>query len=368
MTEMKGAKRGLLRKVLAGVAVASWLAVTLATCPAAAKTVHYTNRVAVLMYHQFDRPADGPITVTSPQFDEHLRTLKAAGFQFITPDQFRNWKMGKGSVPPNAVLITIDDGMKEVRSAAMPILVKHQAPAIAFVIYKRIDRDPSTLTSRDLRELEQNGIQVQSHSYNMHYRVIRKSDGADVAAVWVMSEEEIRQDMALARKAHQSWFGRDPDMLAYPYGAYKPEFIKAAQAEGIRFAFTTKTGLVSRDAPNMELPRLNAGVRGMTGKQVVDLILKHAGAGSSKETSPPKPQPASTGYFVGGGLYRSQSEALKAAQKFTRATGYRLYVTKHPTHKGFWVQTGRIADKRRAQDLARKWARLGLRYVVHASR
>lgn len=352
--------------------MASFLVVTIATYHAAAKTVYYTNRVAVLMYHQFDRPADGPITVTSKQFDEHLRTLKAAGFQFITPDQFRNWKMGKGSVPPNAALITIDDGMKEIRSVAMPILRKHQVPAIAFLIYSRVDRDPNTLTSRDLYELERNGIQVQSHSYNMHYRVIRESDGANVAAVWVMSEEQIREDMALARQAHNSWLERDPDMLAYPYGAYKPEFIKAAQAEGIRFAFTTKTGLVSGDTPNMELPRLNAGVRGMTGKQVVDLILKYAGAGSSKKPSQPqsqpKPQPKSAGYYVGGGLYRSHNDALKAAKKFTKATGYRMYVAKHPTHKGYWVQTGRVSDKGRARYLARKWARLGLRYVVQASR
>lgn len=339
-----------------------------------AQTVYYHDRVAVLMYHQFDRPADGPITVTSKQFDEHLRTLKAAGFRFITPDQFRQWKMGKGTVPPNAVLITIDDGMKEIRSVAMPILRKHQAPAIAFVVYRRVDRDPNTLTSRDLQELEQNGIQVQSHTYNMHYRVIRKSDGANVAAVWVMSDKEIRQDMALARQAHRSWLERDPDMLAYPYGAYTPSFIKAAQAEGIRFAFTTKPGLVSRSTPNMELPRLNTGVRGMTGKQVVELIRKHAGAASPTQAPKPKPKPKPqpqaklTGYFVGGGLYRSYNEALKAAKKFTRATGYRMYVAKHPTHKGYWVQTGRVSDKGRAQSLARKWARLGLRYVIQVAR
>ncbi|HEY8414388.1 MAG TPA: polysaccharide deacetylase family protein [Thermaerobacter sp.] len=363
----KPVTRKALRWLAASLAVLV-LGAVVVTWHAAAVPVHYQDRVAVLLYHAFDVPADGPITVTSKQFDEHLRTLKAAGFQFITPDQFRSWKMGKGKVPPNAVLVTIDDGMKEIRSVAMPILRKHEAPAIAFVVYRRIDRAPNTLTSQDLYELERNGIQVQSHTYNMHYRVIRKSDGADVAAVWVMSEKEIREDMALARQAHHSWFDGDPDMLAYPYGAYKPEFIKAAQAEGIRYAFTTKSGLVARNTPNMELPRLNAGVRGMTGKQVVDLILKYAGAGSSKKAPPPKPQPKPAGYYVGGGLYRSYNDALKAAKKFTKATGYRMYVAKHPTHNGYWVQTGRVPDKGRAQYLARKWARLGIRYVVASSR
>ncbi|HEY8394728.1 MAG TPA: polysaccharide deacetylase family protein, partial [Thermaerobacter sp.] len=235
--------------------------------------------------------------------------------------------------------------------------------AVAFVVYRRIDLDRNTLNSQALRDLEQNGVEVQSHSYNMHYRVIRQTDKADVAAVWVLSEEQIRQDMARARQRHRELLGDEPDMLAYPYGAYTPALVKAAQAEGIRYAFTTKSGLVSRSTPNMELPRLNAGVRGMTGQQVVSMIRKYAPAGTVTVA-----KPKTTGYFVGGGLYKTHSAAVKAAKKFSRATGYRLYVAKHPKYKGYWVQTGRISSKARAQQLARKWARLGIRYVVAASR
>jgi len=351
-----------IRKLVAGAVLASTM-MAMATWPTSAQPVYYKDRVAVLMYHQFNRPPDGPITVTAQQFDEHIRTLKSAGFRFISAEQFRRWKAGKGTIPENAVLLTIDDGMKEIHSVALPILRKHKVPAVAFVVYRRIDRDPNTLSSQALRELEQGGVEVQSHSYNMHYRVIREADKADVAAVWVMSEQQIREDMALARQRHRELLGDEPDMLAYPYGAYTPAFIKAAQAEGIRYAFTTKTGLVARSTPNMELPRLNAGVRGMTGKQVVDMIRKYAPA----ETVA-KAKPKVTGYFVGGGLYKTQKAAAAAAKKFTRATGYRMYVAKHPKHKGYWVQTGRISSKARAQQLARKWARLGIRYVVHTTR
>ncbi|HEY8342495.1 MAG TPA: polysaccharide deacetylase family protein [Calditerricola sp.] len=357
-------RAGLLKRIGVLITLVAFGLPAATPLDAAAKpAVYYKDRVAVLMYHQFERPADGPITVTAKQFDEHIRTLKSAGFQFISAEQFRRWKAGKGTIPANAVLLTIDDGMKEIHSVALPILRKHKVPAVAFVVYRRIDLDPNTLSSQALRDLEKNGVEIQSHSYNMHYRVIRQTDKANVAAVWVLSEKQIREDMALARQRHRELLGDEPDMLAYPYGAYTPAFVKAAQAEGIRYAFTTKTGLVSRSTPNMELPRLNAGVRGMTGKQVVDMIRKYAPAATVA-----KAKPKITGYFVGGGLYKTYSTAMKAAKKFTRATGYRMYVTKHPKHKGYWVQTGRISSKARAQQLARKWARLGIRYIETASR
>ena len=359
------------RAVTAGIAVfATSLCVILAislygwtaTAGAAARPVYYANQVAVLLYHGFERPPDGPITVTRRQFDEHIRTLKAAGFQFVSAEQFRRWKRGQGSIPPNAVLLTIDDGMKEIHSVALPILKQHKVPAVAFVVYYRIDRDPNTVRGRAVRELVAGGVEVQSHTYDMHRRVIRERDGADVAMVWVMDEAEIRADMARARQRHRELLGDEPDMLAYPYGAYTPAFVRAARAEGIRFAFTTKPGLVSRATPDMELPRFNTGVRGMTGKQVVDLLRRYAPAAPA-----PKPTKPS-GYYVGGGLYRSKAEAQKAAQRFTRLTGYRMYVAPHPKYKPhYWVQTGRVASKARAAELARRWARLGIRYVVAAS-
>ena len=323
--------------------------------------VHYTDRVAVLMYHGFERPQGGPITVTAQQFDEHLRSLTEAGFRFISAEQFRQWKAGKEPVPANAVLLTIDDGLKEVHSVALPLLRKYHVPAVAFVVYRRIDLDPNTLSSDAVKELVAAGVEVQPHTYNMHHRVIRTGDGADVAVLWVMDEAAVRLDMAQARQRHKEILGNEPDMLAYPYGSYNATLMQAARSEGIRFGFTTRTGLVSRTTPDMEIPRFNAGVRGMTGKQVVDLLQRYAPAPAAPTTQQPKP----SRYVVGGGLYRSKAEALKAAQRFTRLTGYRMYVTPHPQIKTqYWVQTGKIPSQARAVELARRWGRLGIKYIV----
>lgn len=188
-------------------------------------------------------------------------------------------KGARGTFRPNAVLVTMDDAYREVRSVALPLLKKYDVPAIVFVPIRWVDRAPNIMSLNDLRVVQSNGVEVQSHTWNMHCR-IRKPDGTAAAVVWTMSESEMQSDTARSREVYKGWFGREPDMLAYPYGAFTPELIGAARSEGIRFGFTTQPGLVARDTPDMSLPRLNAGLRGQSGEDVVRMILQHARAGT----------------------------------------------------------------------------------------
>ena len=266
---------------LAGCAGGGNAAVTTATAghEPGRPPVHYRDRVAVLMYHAFEEPPTSGFMVTKEEFEDHLQTLREAGFHFISADQFRAWKRGHGDLPPNAVLLTMDDGYREVRSVALPLLKKYDVPAIVFVPIRWVDRAPNIMSLDDLRVVQSNGVEVQSHTWNMHRR-IRKPDGTTAAVVWTMSQSEMRTDAARSRAVYKGWFGREPDMLAYPYGAFTPELIRAARSEGIRFGFTTQPGLVTRDTPDMSLPRLNAGLRGQSGEDVVQMILQHARAGT----------------------------------------------------------------------------------------
>lgn len=311
-----------------------------------ASIIYYTDRVAVLMYHTFDEPEDSTITVSASQLKDHLTALRRAGFHFISAEAFRAWKEGRAAIPPNAVLLTIDDGWPNVATVAAPILKRYQAPAIAFIIYGRVDRVPHHMTATQVISLSNFGIEVQSHTWNLHHSINGK------AAAHALPSATLREDALQARHAHASLFGTPPDMLAYPFGAYNGPFIDAARHAGIRYAFTTQPGLVSRSTPNMELPRINAGEKGLSGHALVQRII-HFIQDSS--------------YYIGGGFYRSQAEAAQAAARFTHLTGYRMYVTPHPSlGHGFWVQSGRANGFDWASTLATRWSRWGIRYIIPA--
>ena len=93
-----------------------------------------------------------------------------------------------------------------------------------------------------------------------------------------MDAPAMQADTARARDVCTRWFGRAPDMRADPCGAVTPEFVRAAQAESIRRGFTPQPGIVDRETPDMLLPRLNAGLNGNNGEDVVRMILETVAA------------------------------------------------------------------------------------------
>ena len=63
----------------------------------------------------------------------------ARHFRFIDTGEFRRWLEGEG-VPRRAVLVTFDDGLLDLRDAALPILRESHVPALAFAVTGLIGR------------------------------------------------------------------------------------------------------------------------------------------------------------------------------------------------------------------------------------
>jgi len=65
-------------------------------------------------------------------FESHLRSL-ARRFHIVTLDACVAHLAGAAALPPNAVVITFDDGYEQVYAELFPLLAKHAAPATLFV-------------------------------------------------------------------------------------------------------------------------------------------------------------------------------------------------------------------------------------------
>ncbi len=91
--------------------------------------------LTVLTYHRVAELEEGRsrtgIDATPAQFDRQLAFLREH-FRFIGMDDLRAWARG-GALPPNPVLVTVDDGYRECRDVALPILERHRARATFFV-------------------------------------------------------------------------------------------------------------------------------------------------------------------------------------------------------------------------------------------
>jgi peptidoglycan/xylan/chitin deacetylase (PgdA/CDA1 family) len=104
----------------------------------------YRRRIRFLCYHGFALDNESeflPKLFIDPEvFSVRMRYLKEKGYSVITLDQAVE-ALRTGTVPHDAVVLTIDDGFYGVYSQAAPILQSHGFPATLYLTSYYFDRD-----------------------------------------------------------------------------------------------------------------------------------------------------------------------------------------------------------------------------------
>lgn len=94
--------------------------------------VFQRNRVIILMYHRFsDKPE--PFKIPKDVFEKQIRFLHKR-YNFISLQHYAEVLEGaKEHLPPNSIILTIDDGYRDNYSYGYPILKKYAIPATIFL-------------------------------------------------------------------------------------------------------------------------------------------------------------------------------------------------------------------------------------------
>lgn len=100
------------------------------------------------------------------QFKTQMKYIKDNGYTTLTPKQLYNFFVENKPIPKKSVVITFDDGYLDNYKYAYPILKEFNLKATIFVIASNIDKDNRCMTSKQLKELQNNGIDIESHTFN----------------------------------------------------------------------------------------------------------------------------------------------------------------------------------------------------------
>lgn len=206
----------------------------------------------ILCYHIVESPLDPRMEISRDAFRQQMEYIEMTGYNVIPLKHLYEYVIGKrASLPPNSVVITIDDGWRSTYTEAYPELKKRGFPFTVFVYPNIIDKATISLTWQQIREMSENGGDIESHSFSHPFLTRRRHVSMDdrLYAAWLQHE------LADSKHIIEKHTGRSVLFLAYPYGDYD-HVLKAAVAKaGYAGALTCEFGKVSPGSDPLRMRR-----------------------------------------------------------------------------------------------------------------
>lgn len=199
--------------------------------------------VPVLMYHSIDYEKGNELRVPKGVFREQMSYLKQNGYTTLTLDELYNFFINNKPVPNKSIVITFDDGYKDNFENAYPVLKEFGFNATIFVITSTVDANKNYLTSLQIKELEENGIDIESHT--VKHEQLDKLTYAEQITTLKNSREYI-----------EKLLGKQKKYTAYPFGKWNDDTIKAVKEAGYSMVFTTESGWGNKSQGIYELHRV----------------------------------------------------------------------------------------------------------------
>ncbi len=214
------------------------------------------SRVSVLGYHVFHPTQEASqMLIPTAKFRKQMETIKSSSIPVITLGQFLAWRQGKGSLPPQSILITMDDGWRSVYHEAFPIMKELKLPFTIYLYknYVGTSRGGRALSLDMIREMVDSGLcTIGSHSVSHPFPSEVKKAAAKGPEEY---EKFLRNELGASKSFLEETFGATVTTYAYPGGYHTPEMFLLAKEYGYDQLFTVKPGKVRRDTPAETLPR-----------------------------------------------------------------------------------------------------------------
>lgn len=206
------------------------------------KLINDNRGVPVLYYHSVQESAHNEVIISSDILKKQLKYIKDQGYITLTLSELKNYILNNSPIPEKSIVITFDDGYMDNYSNAFPILKEFNMVATIFCITSNLDG--SYYLSEDaIKEMSNYGIDIQSHTVT-HPQLNK------------LTYNQQLTELKESKKTLEYITGKEIDSIAYPYGDFNEETIKAAKTAGYTLGFTTKRGLSDRSDNPLKLDRI----------------------------------------------------------------------------------------------------------------
>ena len=194
--------------------------------------------MTVLCYHSVEPGWASPLALEPDLFEAHCAWLSR--HRQVLPLETAVGRLDRSCrLPRGVACLTFDDGFTGVYDHALATLQRYRLPATVFLVAKTLTSEGqpvdwvdtpagftlTTLTREQVQELQEAGIDFQSHS--LAHRDLTR-----------LGYRECVRDLRESKEILESLLGRKVPFLAYPRGRHDAEVWAAARAAGYTHAFT----------------------------------------------------------------------------------------------------------------------------------
>lgn len=185
----------------------------------------YNDRgICILVYHCIGYEKNNTLMIPKQQFRQQMKYIKDNGYSTITLDEFSKFMLENKPIPKKSVIITFDDGYVDNYQYAYPILKEFNLKATVFAIPNTIDKNKNYMTLTQLKELQANGIDIESHTF-------------DHEKLTTLSYEKQLTTFKNSKKTLENILDKKVNYITYPYAKYNNDTIKAAMNSGYVMGF-----------------------------------------------------------------------------------------------------------------------------------
>jgi hypothetical protein len=160
------------------------LALTILTSPHA--WTNNADNAVILLYHHVSSTTPASTSVTPVLFEQHLQHL-ADGYNVISLEQAVKALKAGELLPERAVVITFDDGYRNIYDNAHPMLLKYAMPYTVFVNPQLIGKHSHQLNWQQVAEMEKGGAQFANHTSHHRHLLERVRTSRTWSLRWVWS-------------------------------------------------------------------------------------------------------------------------------------------------------------------------------------
>jgi peptidoglycan/xylan/chitin deacetylase (PgdA/CDA1 family) len=208
----------------------------------------------ILMYHAVGEPGERATRFVVPltEFEKQMAWLARGRFAVVRLQAAVSAMLAGNALPRRAIAITFDDGTRDNRTLALPVLQRYGFPATAFIVTHAMG---SSVRWTDYAGLAGRPVMTWSDALELEPLISLEPHTRTHPSLPSLDDEALTKELRGSRDDVEQRVGRSPVVFAYPYGHYDARVAAAVADAGFLAACTVQPGVNSKSTPPYELRR-----------------------------------------------------------------------------------------------------------------